>query len=141
MSGITMFVIAPQEDIDAISNHGWPIKKWVGCEGYKYFGSDELGLLHSAVFGTPETHDLFPVLTCGDYGMIHPVPVELIETLAGADDVALAGFASGWAAGLTKVLDKRYRPDDLLVLLKDVRKVAAEAHRLGQPMFVWHGLE
>ena len=140
MSGMTQFVVAKRGDEKAISNHGWPIEKWVGCDGFKFFGADELGHLYAAVLGGSETYEHFPILLQGDTGWIHEVPTALVSALAEADDGTLAAFANGWSVGLAEGLRKKCQADQLLGLLRDIRRVAAEAHRLGQPVFVWHSL-
>jgi hypothetical protein len=140
MSGMTQFVVAKRGEEKAISNHEWPIDKWVGCDGFKFFGADELGHLHAAALGGSETYQHFPILLQGDTGWILEVPAALVKSLAEADDGMLSGFANGWSVRLAEGLRKKYESEDLLGLLREIRKVAAEAHRLGQPAFVWHSL-
>jgi hypothetical protein len=134
-------VIAKRGEEKAISNHQWPIEKWAGCDGFKFFGPDHLGHLYAAVRGGAGSYEDFPELAFGEYGWVYGVPEDLITYLARADDHYLTEIAGAWSTRLAESPGfGSWKADELLGLLREVRKVAGKAVALGRPVVLWHSL-
>jgi hypothetical protein len=141
MSGFTQYVIADKKEKKQVADHGYPIEKWRGCDGFKFFAADGLGHLYWIIKNGEGSYKDFPLTTMGEYGWIHDIPEDMVSYLAAIDEKDLPDLANAWSERIAeREALGHYKPAELLTLLQDLKKLAIEAVAASKPIFLWHSL-
>ena len=96
MSGFTQYVIADKRERQQVADNGYPIEKWRGCDGFKFFAADGLGHLYWIIKKGAGSHEDFPLTIMGEYGWIHDIPQDMVAYLASSSEKDLPDLANAW---------------------------------------------
>lgn len=140
MSGMTNYVIAEPTEVPEICDHPWPLEKWPGFEGYKFFASDELGHLLGILNDGKGSYRDFPILKSGERGWVYSIPSDLVTRLLEQKPSELPKLAEAWTDRINTQMRSRWEPAALQELLEKLRELALTGRRASRAMFLWHSL-